>query len=464
MTTTEKAPHVSPNRFTAESLMEDVRSLTELGWKRNGSPGAAKAAGLMHSIFESHGLETVTETWPYNPYYPQEWDVRIQGSQRSMNSLPIWYSTPGSAVGQALYVDARDGTAEVEPEAFRGKVVLADVTFLGNFLPTDWSTTAEGGLYAAAVAGGAVAYVRRSGAPLNAPMLLHLAQNFPTHLEPARYGAIPAFTVGGSDFDELAEAASNGQVIIEVSNTLTEVPKGGEIVVRDGSLGPGEHLLRGSVDDVLGVLPGMSDEVIVIASHYDTTFDGAVDNATGNAVMLALLRHYAAMPQAARPKTLVFLASGAHDTGDFDLYHFAQTHAEDLLPRVVAFNWLDHMAADDAHSPAGAPVQHGLIATENEVLRAQIDTTMAEFGVPTAPALPPLSSISHLPAHVPAYNITLAPAWYHSIHDTIETVPAQELVNMAHAQLRLVEEIMRTDGETLRAGNPAVELLEKAHA
>jgi hypothetical protein len=452
---TEHSRRVPAGAFEPDALMADVRRLTELGWKRNGSPAAARAAGLFRDEFEAHCLSSVVESWPYNAYYPQEWAVAVEEpTPWSAGSLPIWYSAPGQGVGELVYVDAREAAPSPAGLDVTGKVLLVDVSYRGNFLPSDASSTVDSGLYAAAVQEGAIGYLRRSGAPANAPSLMHFAQNFPTHTRDAEYGPIPAFTVGADDFDRLRNATSERTVSVRFNLELCDVPKGGERVVEGGSLGPGRHRLRGLIDDVVGTLPGVSSQTIVVASHYDTTFDGAVDNATGNAVLLALMRHYARQPLAARAKTLVFLASGGHDTGDFDLYHFAERHANDILRRTVAFNWLDHMAADDSCSPPGRPIAHGLIAAENDRLRRIISGAMSAHEIPVEPAWPPLSSISHLPNYLPSYNVTLAPAWYHSIHDTLETVPLEQLARMAWAQFELLERLMQTDGALLRAENP----------
>ncbi len=444
--------HAEANQdpLSAESLMADVRLITELGWRRNGSPAARNAAAHFRREFERASLTTTVESWPFNLYYPQEWSVSAHPTGQPpanvwrANSLPIWYSTPGAARGGVVYVDARTGSPSFEGMDLAGKVVLADISYAGNFLPSDGSSSSERGLYATAVAAGAVGYVRRAGAPGNATMLMHFAQNFPTHAHDARLGQIPAFTVGQVDFDRLAREAAIGSEI-ELHNVLLDVPKGGWATAVGGSLGPGEHALHAVVDDVIGILPGKSDDVVIIASHYDSTFDGAVDNATGNAVLLGLMRHYTALPLAERPRTLVFLASGGHDTGDFDLYHFVERHRDDLLQRTIAFNWLDHMAADGSCTPPGNTVVHGVIASENEELRDQIRTHMSAFGIPVAPLIGPASTISHLPPYVPSYNVTLAPSWYHSAEDTIATVPAEQLAVMATAQRVLIDALMRTD-------------------
>ncbi len=66
-------------------------------------------------------------------------------------------------------------------------------------------------------------------------------------------------------------------------------------------------------ENAVAVVPGDSDEVIVIDAHVDAWFDGAGDNADGYAVMLAMARYFA-KPQNRPARTLVFIASAGHHT------------------------------------------------------------------------------------------------------------------------------------------------------
>ena len=438
--------------LSSAALIADARAIAGFGWRRNGCPAARTAAEFMRAQFADAGLDTSVEQWPFNLYYPDAWSIAPASANWEANSIPIWYSAPGAIEGPALHIDARGGVPDLAGLDMAGKILLVDVEYIGNFMPTDGSSSADAGLYGAAVRAGALGYVRRAGAPGNSVMLMHFAQNFATHTEPARMGAIPALTVGRADFARLVASAADGAGL-QLSLSLADVPKGGERSVEGGALGPGTHLLRVTVDDVIGILPGLSDDVIVIAAHYDSTFDGAVDNATGCAVLLGLMRHFAASDLGDRPKTLVFLASGAHDTGDFDLYHFVEQHREDILARTVAFNWLDHMAADAAQAAPGNSVAHGVLASDNDMLRSRIIEHLEGSGIPIQPLLGPASTISHLPPSVPSYNVTLAPSWYHSPEDTIEKVPAAALATMAAAQLGIVQALMETDGAALREAN-----------
>jgi hypothetical protein len=92
-------------------------------------------------------------------------------------------------------------------------------------------------------------------------------------------------------------------------------------------LGAGEKVtvtLRLDVPEVIDVktawtmatLPGASDEQIVVMTHTDGYFQAATDNNSGMAGALELARHYAAMPQAQRPRTMVFIQFPDHHHGE----------------------------------------------------------------------------------------------------------------------------------------------------
>src|SRR4029077_19091451 len=63
---------------------------------------------------------------------------------------------------------------------------------------------------------------------------------------------------------------------------------------------------------VWGVLPGMTDENIAVMAHTDAFFEGAMDNASGMAMMLELAQHFASIPKSQRKRTMTFFTSSAH--------------------------------------------------------------------------------------------------------------------------------------------------------
>ena len=97
---------------------------------------------------------------------------------------------------------------------------------------------------------------------------------------------VPTFTLGTDDMAALREAMERGAVKVHV-RLATEMRSG----LRDAS--------------VWGVLPGTTNEDIVIMAHHDSFFYGAMDNASGMSVMLGLARHSKLPAEPAAPDAAV---------------------------------------------------------------------------------------------------------------------------------------------------------------
>ena len=64
--------------------------------------------------------------------------------------------------------------------------------------------------------------------------------------------------------------------------------------------------------NVSGKLRGASDEIVLTHSHHDAVFSGAVQDASGISVVLALARYFGQLPQEERKKTMMFAATDTH--------------------------------------------------------------------------------------------------------------------------------------------------------
>ena len=98
-----------------------------------------------------------------------------------------------------------------------------------------------------------------------------------------RTGDGPGFNVGYEDGMRLRDMLGYGERVT-VRYTM-------ESEMRSG--------LRAA--SVWGTLPGVSDEEILIIAHMDGYFQSALDNASGLAVMMGLVEHFAKVPLAERP-------------------------------------------------------------------------------------------------------------------------------------------------------------------
>ncbi|HEX8805134.1 MAG TPA: M28 family peptidase, partial [Acidimicrobiales bacterium] len=64
---------------------------------------------------------------------------------------------------------------------------------------------------------------------------------------------------------------------------------------------------EGQTCNVVGTLPGVSDEWVVVGSHHDAPWASAVEDGSGIAMVLAQARFWSQVPQAQRPHNMLFL-------------------------------------------------------------------------------------------------------------------------------------------------------------
>jgi len=176
------------------------------------------------------------------------------------------------------------------------------------------------------------------------------------------------FESAGQDFAAMVEAAREGQPPAGFSTgaTLTMSQKTEREWVYD--------------DNVVGVLPGsdpsLSDEPIIVTAHLDhigvcrmenaedRICNGALDNASGSAIMIETARAMAQMPAPRRP--IVFIALAAEEKGLLGSAHIAAnpTPAMDgmvanvnLDMPVIRYDFNDLIAFGAEHSSLGPITQ-----------------------------------------------------------------------------------------------------------
>lgn len=89
-------------------------------------------------------------------------------------------------------------------------------------------------------------------------------------------------------------------------------------LMKDGkakaSMGMKTSFKQGKARNVVGELPGQSEDFIIVHSHYDAVFTGAVQDASGMSEVMALAKYYSQLSMEERPVTLVFAGLDGHYT------------------------------------------------------------------------------------------------------------------------------------------------------
>jgi hypothetical protein len=409
-----------------------------------------KAAGLSDARVEQYPL-----TSPI--YWPTQWEVKLvadpvfgAGSRDVVlqSAFPVAQSaTTAGVLSAPLVFVGRGSPAELANIDVRGKVAVVnvkpDVTLFAS---------RERGVARAVADRGAVAVINAVESPGN-------FQYFDT-----RYGCgtKPCFMVGGDDgaFLEavIGRAAQQGR-----SATLRAA------ITLKAEMKSGLNALNG-----VATISGRSREVIIVNSHTDAWFDGANDNADGMAVFLALAEHFA--KRGRRPaRTLVFVASGGHHTGNGPAA-FIAAHPEIMANTVMVIN-LEHLAQiqvtqaarlDPGGNGYGSGVW-GAQTVENVKRVGAANTTpyvmellgraSKRYGVTTSYS-PSESAPGDLGAYIragkPSIQLISSEVYYHSSGDNPSTISEPGMLRAAAFFVDLIDAIATAPRERLiRPETPA---------
>ena len=246
---------------------------------------------------------------------------------------------------------------------------------------------------------------------------------------------VPCFNIGGRDgfFLErvLDRAATTGSVDgVQAQLTLKSETK--------------SNL---SATNAVAVIPGKSDEVIVLDAHVDAWFDGAGDNGDGLAVLVALARHFG-KPQNRPARTLALVASAGHHTPGLNGPRGFLAANPDLAKRAVLVVNIEHVAQrnfgpgrsvaadgyrDFVADSGEAPITAG-ITNESPYLDTLFQQGVARYGTNFVSEKSPMASgesggFSTVNGAV--VTIMQAPPLYHTSGETLDIISTPGLERMA---------------------------------
>lgn len=316
--------------FSLES--RDTRELggSQLWGRVSGFPSSTKTIEWAVEQFRDAGIQDVRvqkfdQAEGASMRLPVSWEVRLLGDDAFgagsddvvlESAMPIGLvDIPGGSLEAPLVFVGTASPAELAYIDVRGKVAVQVVTPQGH---TVFERGPAGASAAELLDRGAVAVLNALRLPGN------------EHARDLGCGGGLCYNLGGRDgfFLEgvLDAAAAAGLDAPTVRLSLATETRSGL-----------------SAESGVAVIPGASDEVIVIDAHGDAWFEGAGDNGDGFAVMVALARHFA-KPENRPGRTLVFVASaGHHSSGLSGPSNFVAMNP-DLMERAVLAINIEHVA------------------------------------------------------------------------------------------------------------------------
>lgn len=216
--------------------------------------------------------------------------------------------------------------------------------------------------------------------------------------------------------------------------------------------------------NVIGSLPGATEEWVIVASHHDGPWSSAVEDAGGVALVLAQAAYWASVEQADLPHNMLFLLTSGHMHHAAGTRSFIETHRE-FLEEVVLEIHLEHPARR-CLAEAGElvvtdePEVRWWFTSRNPNLEAAVEKSLGNEDLRRSLILkpdvfspmPPTDAAFFHPAGVPLVSFLTAPMYLFDSQDTIDKIHEESLEPISRAVIQIIES---TRGETaagIRAG------------
>ena len=433
----------------AEQIMGWIREIVSHGIRRPGYAADQWVEGWAKERFAEIGLEDVHfEPVPLPYYEPLRGELILSDGNR-FTGLPMPYAAAGSAAGKlAVLENSQVGGAlavsEMKPlvlpqNALRGLATSyfdpsGEFDTLQQILPFN---AAFNSVMDPAIAAGAMGFVG-------------LLTGFPweTRNYYVPYDAverpIPGIWLSGNDGRALLERMAQGSVEARIEVEANRSPF--------------------TSNNVIGTLPGSSDEWVIVGSHHDGPWASAVEDASGTSLVLAQASYWASVSREERPHNMLFLLNAGHMAGGAGLQNFIATHG-DMLDEVVLEVHLEHAAkrcngVDGELVPTDDPEVRWWFTSRNPSLEASVAAAIAAHDLRRSLVLrpniffdtPPTDGAFFHSSGVPIAQFLTAPMYLFDAQDTIDKIHQPTLEPLSRAVIQIIEATRGVTAAAMRAG------------
>lgn len=434
-----------------DEILKTISDLIKVGYRRPGSPAESAAADYVANKFREFGLEKVAkEPVPIKRWDATSWSLSYTSkSTGQVVNVPSFYipysafSKAGGNVGNFVYV--KEGSdADYAGKQIAGNIVVAEIRFLdptplgiyshkASWVISNWKA------YEKAVSLGAAGFVGILRDYWNRNEFYSPADN-PSKAFETR--TVPGMWITKRDGDQLLAAIGAGTVGPARLNLA-------------GTITPNANLYN-----VYGFLPGQTDDVIMVHSHHDAPFDGAVEDASGTAEVIAIAKYFSKIPRSWRKKSMMFMTSGGHFHNYRGHEAFIDRHSivgpgetEPLIDRILADFCVEHVGLEyiekNGEPFATGKAEQAFMFYSSPALLPIVNAFTAMWLDRTLPTPWPLSNQGFFSdagpyqgEGIPMVSYISGPMYIYDSNDTIDKVNKSQLRKVASS---FIDMIVATD-------------------
>ncbi|MDP6674646.1 MAG: M28 family peptidase [Gammaproteobacteria bacterium] len=357
-------------------------------------------------------------------WWPEDWQVTLIGDSAYGNGTTDYTFTSAFPAVQleAGAMDVQDLEAELvyvglgRPVDLLAHDLSGKIAVVHSVLQSDPFFQSARGHIEKIVQAGAIAVITVVDGP----------GNHQYALEQVGSDEAPCFLLGGHDgrFLEAAIAAAGKEQPLRARISM-------RASVRESWLGK----------NVLGLVPGRSDEYLLITAHLDGYFEGANDNAGGLAAMLALAQYFSDPDRIPPERNLLFVGTSAHHEFSDGAKAFINDHPEIVAKAVLVLN-IEHPSSLLSYFRGPLKMSRGTvpgqlvttnsqgwrtltISNGNERVLSFFQAAAARYGVViegTVNRRPNGDAYDFFKARIPVVQLMDANLWFHSSGDQLDTI------------------------------------------
>ena len=335
---------MTSDRFDQEQMFQWIKDQVSMGARRAGSAADRQNEDYIEAHLRDFGLEKVRrEPIPITHWAAQTHSVEIDDGSgfKRVDAFPIPYSAFTAPEGKEARLVFADRDTLWHRADWEGAIVVTEIGFpeldvkllrkfsLGQYdpdgsldlvkHPATWVRLGWH-LYHLAAKRGAVGFI---GIVKDQPGgSCHMYAPYGFREKDILDKPIPGFWVGRAEASWLRKAAESGAAKARLCLAGIREPA--------------------TMHNIVGEVPGASDETIVLTCHHDSPFDSPVEDASGVAVVLALARYFA--QHRALKRRLVVVLTAGHFYGSLGTRTFIEKHQDDVVKHTALEITIEHIA------------------------------------------------------------------------------------------------------------------------
>ena len=219
---------------------------------------------------------------------------------------------------------------------------------------------------------------------------------------------------------------------------------------------------QGITSNILGFIPGKTDDIILISSHHDAPFNNAVQDASGSGIVLALAKYFAQFPQETFNKTLLFLFTAGHFYEEIGGKVFVEKYQNDLLPKIVTSIHIEHIAMeyleeDGKIVSTGYPEPRAIFVSDSQPLISNVKDAVIKYDLRRLLILPTDNPLGGVPTdgrpffdeNLPVISIASAPFYIYNPIDTIDKLALEEFEPLTKAFIDIIQSLDKVSRKEL---------------